>query len=1538
MVDFCETVGDASFYRHAGCFRAEEDCPIKDKKDEFENPFKFFAEQKLDARTRIQDEVFDFNNSASSIPGDGAAASSRAHEQNIHDGHYRGDDWISQNPSAAKNEKAERCQENGGKLAGVGPSCEIDQRGKGDMHQCIFDKVKECESDRQDCLAQLEYESMSLTFVSAAADVTEPPARRPESCDEAFKTCKEKETKDCVCTDCVFGPFCISNCEDENTDGPLDGANDYSGDDPGTSVFEDTPDLFQQRFTTSTYDIPIPVIFGNYITTGNIIWSGNTRTTVVNEREEIPDLDVTRIYESPSRIFHGDFALAIAEGEIDGLVRVWFGDALLFQRQLNVNDSDEVEPIDGILVDEIENMALFSTNGTDIDFYDNSKMKITLFPGTEDQVAPEAMGTNSTAYRGLAYLLFENVNMSYINGAIPEIRVEVATVDQTAFIPYQSVEITADKLSEVSDGDLLWADTRTDTLYVSAGPESPETRSGIHRFRLGTLEQLNEIRRDDKSIDGTTFQLLGNGIAVFQGITGPDQREVTVYNPEFDIELDRFGTDGSSTSGAIHEFLTWGQTHRASLPFHGYAFGESFGFDKRLLSGSWLAAVTPVGGFRASRFNNKTQTMFDEGFFFEGGTAGGGGGDDCFDDCMCDCVEGEGGTFEKCEEICTPFCAGSVATEHFPFASIETDEFYTVADEVADITYNRTYIDVFGFPAGAPLDINVRRFLIKDTGESVTKGTIFPVSIFDSEVIIPTAAWGGVTTGVEGLFVIDDRPRRSAIVFLRNTATDVGYIFSVSTLDYTTINWSIEHPGFPEFVSPGPRMLRYPSSEYIFIDKNDEIVELNLSTGEKTILGNVVDEGFLPITGPQVYDPARQSVTWLDDNFIERIYPKRTSVDPLSLGDLITQVSLRAGLLISEINTTDIDATFVKGVGFFGNVKPRDIIQQLMEMFCLVSWEQDGVLYFAQQGAGTTHAINETAFVQVQEGTTYERIDVDDFVEPQNFTLEYADLNNMARPTFQSISHQITPDNALGSIGHVKYSTPVAMEDATAFSAAELMHAKLHVKADEIDFVIATNRMEYIVNDNVTITFDDGTVITYVIYEMTTDVNLGMSHIKARRDVTNLIAENVSATAYADPSRFRVQYQFKKLEPYRLRAFFVLPYRGEDQLATKSHFCVYAGVETERTRDTMEKLVIKSRVLNDNEPYHIAGPNVFHPLNLGRLVTPPSADASCWSTDRASSMVIKFYRADTLDLFVTTTLAEMIDDRRINAILVGREWIQFRDWTVDPDGLTVTFSTLLRGRNGSEVYIPEHVADEEVVFPTEKSFRPVFILNSRMQQNEPLSLRLSFAQDIQTTGEPTVFDSLPESVRPWAPGDIERFDNNDNSISFQFQYRGKYDDEDLLVAGSAGPTFEPSLDSYNRFKNSTDGAYEVKYVAYITTDGTTTYEETVEIMRNREEHLNFPFGFTRAESRSTIIDFSAGVLSGGGIDRDTDTLYVYIAQMGGPRNARLGLVARRVFPPGPYPVLPPQPSVNMHSMAAYVVLTPDSVKVLDLGLMVALKP
>lgn len=166
---------------------------------------------------------------------------------------------------------------------------------------------------------------------------------------------------------------------------------------------------------TSFYGYTIPLIYGISRIDTNLIWvSPYDRRTITQTILVSADKGIYRAggdqYQTVkvTRDFV-DFAVLICAGPIGGIRRVWFNHALVL-------DNDRW--------------------GDSKPFYNGQQLNYEIYLGAEDQGASPTIlshEANAPAYRGRAYLVFRDIDITLLGGFIPVVQVEVIGVNNSGY-------------------------------------------------------------------------------------------------------------------------------------------------------------------------------------------------------------------------------------------------------------------------------------------------------------------------------------------------------------------------------------------------------------------------------------------------------------------------------------------------------------------------------------------------------------------------------------------------------------------------------------------------------------------------------------------------------------------------------------------------------------------------------------------------------------------------------------------------------------------------------------------------------------------------------------------------------------------------------------------------------------------------------------------------------------------------------------------------------------------------------------------------
>ena len=199
------------------------------------------------------------------------------------------------------------------------------------------------------------------------------------------------------------------------------------------------PRLGDLSVQSSAYGQPLPHIDGVARVAGNVIWSSGIAET--RHTEEVGGKggggEVTQV----SYTYSASFAVSINDDEISFVPRVWADGKLIYDMSPGATPES--------ILASLSNIPVF-----------------TVHKGDENQLPDPLMQAelgvdNVPAYRGTAYLVFENMALADYGNRLPNITAEVVTTVQAkthtaAGTPYRPDTNNLIRLSSYSDGIISW--------------------------------------------------------------------------------------------------------------------------------------------------------------------------------------------------------------------------------------------------------------------------------------------------------------------------------------------------------------------------------------------------------------------------------------------------------------------------------------------------------------------------------------------------------------------------------------------------------------------------------------------------------------------------------------------------------------------------------------------------------------------------------------------------------------------------------------------------------------------------------------------------------------------------------------------------------------------------------------------------------------------------------------------------------------------------------------------------------------------------
>lgn len=200
------------------------------------------------------------------------------------------------------------------------------------------------------------------------------------------------------------------------------------------------PSIGDGQQTTSQEGQPRPKVWGTGCVGGNIIARGELQKVINRQRQGKSMGPVTE-----EERFLLTYAIRVAEGPLDGIVRIWEDEKLSYDIRL-----------EGSQVSQEENQKYAQS----FRFYNGSEEQM---PDSELE-AIFGVG-NTPAYRGTAYIVFPNRDLTHRGGSVPNYRFEIST---SATVKYFPDVLIGNNLLQSSGQDLKYIGQHVPNVGVNS--------------------------------------------------------------------------------------------------------------------------------------------------------------------------------------------------------------------------------------------------------------------------------------------------------------------------------------------------------------------------------------------------------------------------------------------------------------------------------------------------------------------------------------------------------------------------------------------------------------------------------------------------------------------------------------------------------------------------------------------------------------------------------------------------------------------------------------------------------------------------------------------------------------------------------------------------------------------------------------------------------------------------------------------------------------------------------------------------------------
>lgn len=975
-------------------------------------------------------------------------------------------------------------------------------------------------------------------------------------------------------------------------------------------------------FTTSSYGSPLPIIFGSDKITGNVIWASPIKRNLLG--------DGTSYYNTV------DFALAICEGEIDGLVRMWLGDKLVLDRSSSTDVNDIVQPdldgfVSGFMVDLTDADSPLRNLASTV-----RQTKISVFSGSEDQLPEGIIVTtegyeNTPGYRGVAYLLFEN----FITGgsSVPALSVEITSNTEATYPRLYGNVISPEEKFDAMGGEFLIVDPSFDHVFTDAedtnGSATPANGSGFLRLDYNTLETIDEteiVVTEGYTPNYPVMRLLPITGFLLVPQTVSNAGTIRTWNPFTQSVMDTFGPGGGVSD-------------------HNLASGFS-------ALGKGSIAFSTIG----SELDIPTDVFMAVGLV---NTAIG------FAEIM------ESGEIVAVSNLGAVMPKDDARSVFVPLSRAFNTDTPTFMDGTTSTLGHHAI--VFSYDTDEPVEFNIGVITVYDgTTSQLAAPSWVEIGTLDCDDLFGRGIAHNIST------IIVDPSDKCLVIFVRSgSRTPMVVKFNPYTGE---IEWSAPAYEYPDM--QGGDVAYCPQSRYAWIGGTSGLYTLDMQEGNVEQIEAIVSNVNLPVLagGDQFYNGSEDSVTYTSTTAgkqVTKVFLTRVSQTTVDLADIIENLLGRVGMLPTDMDISDLNALTLNGYTISTKKTLRAVFSELAQVFKYDVLESNGRIKYRTRGDASSINIAKKYLADVNTDGWLPARDENDIARIRKINLKYRDFEREYKNNLQSVLLPRYGNQSFDNDSAITVDVPVVLTGTTAKSLAEiLLFAKL-TNDTTFDFKAPPRFLHVDPGDVVTIQRTSNTDDDIVARVRKTVVGAdNIISIEASQEEPSIYTAVVNL--FAADGRYEASV-FDAVQP-RIEPFvFQIPFRSlTDAQSTNDKYLLFTTFLNHKASAIIDSDV--TAVIDGIETITIKRPTAFP--TWGYTLTPPTQVSNIFSTDTVSQLRVKIIHSG-YGVPTSTTFATMLADNDVNLCYVNGELLQFQTAVHEGDDVYL-LTNLHRAKYGTD--------------------------------------------------------------------------------------------------------------------------------------------------------------------------------------------------------------------------------------------------------------
>ena len=1038
----------------------------------------------------------------------------------------------------------------------------------------------------------------------------------------------------------------------------------------GATLFGPTikgPRLNDLKVSASTYGVAIPEVYGTVRVGGNMLWTSGIKETKKTSRAgKGGPKQTTYTYDA-------SFAVGLCKGPITDITRIWADGKVIYDKT-NGSTRNPSNPSSTLIFGVIQQVFGGSSKKKNVNFR--------VYLGTEEQlpdsliVADKGAG-NVSAHRGMAYVVFEKLQLEDFGNRIPQLTFEVTKALSNSF---------PSLLVRDSDGTSKLPGLSKRAWYPDWETGRLLSNHGDYGVTVIDMNNMRAVFQSSTTLSGSGRQRFIPGDSQFILTRGlSNSGPIELYNTLSMEKVATYGVTSISLSGFVNV-----EDNRYGIANYGPSgyghFKTSSGRGRFIISTSWTRQTWCVNGAQFPIFNHRAP--FEPWFYHEGRT----------DTSSADIIGYRGANGRL--EVLNYIIPGGSTYQIIP----------TVDGPVwksGPFSANTLYLNPFA-------------------GESIAT----KLMLYD-----PTD---------DGLFWIGT---------VNNVPATFKYIRATGTYKF-----AVKHPGMP---MPMGRMdySRIAGGTfgwgYAQYRQTGKLCEIDLQTG--ALVRNVAYGGGLEdqlyFGDGQQWDDVTKSLLVETKTEYRRVFFS-AGVAKLTVGGIVRDVCLKSGVLTdADIDITGLNSDTLVGYMIDRETTGRDVIKQLATGFLFDGYESDYKLKFRSRGNNPVVTIPENWIGRNSDGIVVKETITQELEMPMRVTVNHYDTSRDHQQGSQTMKRKAGPVPTMWTNKEDIIDLPITWTPDEAKQCADKILKMQWANRFGYAMELPWRYLKYDPTDVATVNLDDGTVYTMRM----TEVNIGADFsIEAT-------AVSEKATAYVSTAKGSVGEAPPQMIPGSFPAFPIIintPLLRDIDYDTSQNSACYLSAGS-------NAITFGGAAIFMDDGYDFTAVGVVSNESItGFVQNKLPATKAYESTDDDTILIVRLNDPDSV--LESVSQDDMLNNF-VNAALIGKEIIQFRDAVKQMDG-SWHLSGIIRARRGTNYAVNTHSDGETFLLLDEEAITRFYRPPSDYEISREFKAVPTGTLIEDAIGYPTALS--PRDLMPYTPEDI-KISDDDTTVTVTMSRRSR---------------------------------------------------------------------------------------------------------------------------------------------------------------------